>query len=296
MNKYASKIGLGTAQWGMQYGVSNQQGQTPLDEVHNILKVARNAGISLLDTASLYGNAEQALGKSNLSSFRVITKTPKFGKDLVSRADVECLVLAFTESLQRLCLKSAYGLLMHDVNDIFAPNGSQLVDALELLKSQGLVSKIGVSVYSSSQIKKALDCCNPDIIQLPINVLDQRLIQDGTIAYLSSLGIEVHARSVFLQGLLLMKINDKMPKYFEPWIPLLSKWHRFCSDQLISPLHAALGYVCGLKDVSYALVGVQNQNQFKEILDDLTTLDFSSFEQFACNDPKVLDPSMWSLS
>ena len=206
MNKYASKLGLGTAQWGMQYGVSNKQGQTSLNEVHRILKVAHSAGILLLDTASLYGNAEHALGQSNLSSFRVITKTPKFGKELVSKADVDCLVQTFTVSLQKLGLKSAHGLLIHDVDDIFASNGSQLIDALKQLKSQGLVSKIGISVYSSSQIQKVLHCFNPDIIQLPINVLDQRLIQDGTIAHLSGLGVEVHARSAFLQGLLLMSI------------------------------------------------------------------------------------------
>jgi len=296
MNKYASKIGLGTAQWGMQYGVSNKQGQTHPEEVNRILKVAQSAGISLLDTASLYGNAEQALGKSNLSSFRVITKTPKFGKDLVSKVGVECIVRTFNTSLQKLGLKSVYGLLIHDADDIFAPNGSQLIDALEQLKSQGFVSKIGISVYSSSQIKKAFDYFKPDIIQVPINVLDQRLIQDGTISRLSGLGIEVHARSAFLQGLLLMSINDDMPKYFEPWMPLLSKWHRFCSDKLILPLQAALGFVCGLKDVSYALVGVQNQYQLKEILDDSIALYSADFEQFASDDLKLLDPSVWSFA
>ena len=296
MNRYASKLGLGTAQWGMQYGVSNKQGQTPLEEVHRILKFAHSTGISLLDTASLYGNAEQALGQSNLSSFRVITKTPKFDKDWVSKADVEHLVQTFTASLQKLGLKSAYGLLMHDVDNILLPNGSQLIGALEQLRRQEYVSKIGISVYSSSQIKKALDLFKPDIIQLPINVLDQRLIQDGTIAHLSNLGIEVHARSTFLQGLLLMKLNDDIPKYFKPWMPLLTKWHGFCSDQLISPLHAALGFVCSLKEISYAVVGVQNQNQLKEILDDSTTLNSFDFDQFASDDPNILNPSVWSLT
>lgn len=294
MNRYASKLGLGTAQWGMQYGVSNKQGQTSPEEVREILKVAYSAGISLLDTASLYGNAEQALGQSNLSSFRVITKTPKFGKDLVSKADVEYLVQTFTTSLQKLGLKSIYGLLIHDAEDIFASNGSHLIAALEELKSQEFISKIGVSVYSSSQISRALDLFNPDIIQLPINVLDQRLIQDGTIAHLSGLGIEVHARSAFLQGLLLMRIND-MPTYFQPWTPLLSDWQRFCRDQCISPLHAALSFVCGLKGVSYALVGVQNHFQLMEILDNSTVLNSLDFDQFASDDLKLLDPSVWSL-
>ena len=112
---------------------------------------------------------------------------------------------------------------------------------------------------------------------------------------MSSLGIEVHARSAFLQGLLLMSINDK-PKYFEPWTPLLSKWQGFCSDHLISPLHAALEFVCGHKEVSYAVVGVQNQYQLKEILENTTTLNCFDFDQFSSDDPKLLDPSVWSLS
>lgn len=295
MIKHATKLGLGTAQWGMKYGVSNEQGQTSLDEVHRILKVAQSAEISLIDTASLYGNAEHTLGQSNLSSFRVITKTPKFGRDLISKSDVEHLAQTFIASLQKLGLESTYGLLIHDAEDIFAPNGSLLVDVLQRLKSQGLVSKIGISIYSSSQIKRALDLFKPDIIQLPINVLDQRLIQDGTIAHLSQLGIEVHARSAFLQGLLLMNLND-MPAYFQPWTHLLSKWQRFCSDQRISPLRAALGFVCGLQDISYALVGVENHCQLKEILDDSTILNSLDFDQFASDSLKLIDPSLWSLA
>ena len=295
MSNYVSKLGLGTAQWGMQYGVSNTQGKTSPEEVDRILKVARTSGVSLLDTASLYGTAEQALGHSDLSPFRVVTKTPKFGKDSISKVDVDNLVQTFLASLQKLGLTSAYGLLLHNAEDIFVPHGSKLIDALEKLKSQGLISKIGVSVYNSNQIKNALNLFKPDIVQLPINVLDQRLIQDGTIAHLSSLGIEVHARSAFLQGLLLMSSNDR-PKYFQAWSLLLSKWQKFCSDQLISPLHAALDFVCGLKDVSYVLVGVQNQYQLKEIIDNSTKLDFSEFDQFASDDPKLLDPSLWRLS
>ena len=295
MNKYANKLGLGTAQWGMQYGVSNKQGQTPPEEVNRILELAHSAGISMLDTASLYGNAEQALGQSNLSSFRVITKTPKFGKEWVSNGDIDHLVQAFAESLQKLCLESVYGLLIHSTEDVFAPNGGKLINALEDLKSQGFVKKIGISVYTSSQIRKALDLFKPDIIQLPINVLDQRLIQDGTIDHLSRLGIEVHARSAFLQGLLLMSI-DEIPNYFEPWIPLLSKWHKFCSEKLISPLHAALSFVCSLKGVSYAVVGVQDHNQLKEILEDSTPLNFFDFNQFASDNVKLIDPTSWSLA
>ncbi len=293
MNEYASKIGLGTAQWGMPYGISNRQGQTSTEEVKRILKAAHKAGISLLDTASLYGNAEQVLGESDLTAYRVITKTPKFGKDAILSADADELIRTFRDSLRKLGLNSAYGLLVHDASDIFAPNGSKLVNALEQLKSQGLVSKIGVSVYSANQANKALDHFKPDLIQLPVSVLDQRLVQDGTITHLSRLGIEVHARSAFLQGLLLMNIDD-IPKYFEPWMPILLKWQKACRDQLVSPLHAALGFVCSLKEISCALVGIQNLNQLIEILEASTFLDGIDFDQFSSNDANLLDPSIWS--
>lgn len=294
MNNYAKKLGLGTVQWGMQYGVSNKQGQTPPEEINKILKFAHSTGISLVDTSCHYGNAEQALGETNLSSFSVITKTPKFDRDWITREDVKRLNQTLMASLQKMGLESVYGLLVHDAEDIFATNGAQLISALEQLKSQGLVDKIGISVYGSRQIKKALDLFKPDIIQLPINVLDQRLINDGTIARLSGLGIEVHARSAFLQGLLLMSSHDR-PGYFEPWAPLLSKWDRFCSSQCISPVHAALGFVCGLKDVTYTLIGVQNKFQLMEILDNSTTINQLDFFQFASDEPKLLDPSRWRL-
>ena len=277
----------------MQYGISNRQGQTSPEEVKRILQAAHKAGISLLDTASLYGNAEQVLGASDLTAYRVITKTPKFRNECNLSTEADELVRTFHDSLQKLGLNSTYGLLLHDVNNIFSLNGSRLVNALEQLKSQRLASKIGISAYNSSQIYKTLDHFKPDIIQLPVNVLDQRLILDGTIAHLSQLGIEIHARSVFLQGLLLMKFND-IPKYFEPWMPILMRWHGACRDQLVSPLHAAFGFVCSLKEISYTLVGIQNLSQLTEIIETSTFLDGFDFDQFSSNDAKLLDPTFWS--
>lgn len=295
MRRYASKIGLGTAQWGMDYGVSNKQGQTRPEEVRRILRFARAAGIQLLDTAPLYGDSELVLGQESLSSFRVITKTPRLDGTMNGTRASDYLDRTLDLSLNNLRLGSVYGLLIHNADDILSPNGQRLINALEHFKSHGRVSKIGISIYDSNQIKKALDLFRPDIVQLPINVLDQRLIQDGTVARLSRLGIEVHARSTFLQGLLLMNAN-KVPSYFGPWVPLLSSWHRFCVDHSTSPLHAALGFVCGLKDVSHVVVGVQDQKQLIEILDESNALEDVDFTQFASADPEILNPSLWSLA
>ncbi len=292
MNKYVKKLGLGTVQWGMDYGISNRQGQTSSQEVTSILNAAYRAGISLVDTASLYGSAEQVLGGSNLTAFKVVTKTPKFQNNSITSSDTDNLKKGFHASLQKLGLNSVYGLLLHDVNNIFAREGSRLVNALDQLRSEGLVLKIGVTVYSSLQIYKTLDYFKPDIVQLPINVLDQRLVHDGTLTHLSRLGIEVHARSVFLQGLLLMDAKA-IPNSFQPWLPILMKWHQACRDHAVSPLDAAISYVCNLPDVSFALVGVQNLSQLKEITVASGSVDGFDFNQLSCNDANLLDPTTW---
>ena len=295
MRKHASKIGIGTAQWGMNYGVANKHGQTPQEEVRRILKFAQAAGIALLDTAPLYGNSELVLGQESLSSFRVVTKTPKLDTCPNMNEATDYLRRTLDSSLKNLQLDSIYGLLIHNADDILSPNGSRLVDSLQEYKSHGLISKIGISIYDSSQIRMALDLFRPDIVQVPLNVLDQRLIRDGSVARLSRLGIEVHTRSTFLQGLLLMSAN-KIPRYFKPWMPLLSGWHRFCDDHSTSPLHAALSFVCGLKEVSHTLVGVEDKKQLVEILGEPNAIENMDFDQFASDDPKILNPGLWKLA
>ena len=197
-------------------------------------------------------------------------------------------------SLQKLKLKRIHGLLIHNVDDLFVNNGSKLINALEGLKSQGLVTSIGVSVYTSGQIRRALDIFRPDIIQLPVSLLDQRLIQDGTISYLANRGIEIHARSIFLQGLLLMDINE-IPLYFKPWLPLLSEWHQFCKDRLISPLQGAVSFANSVKDISHSIIGVEDWRQLNEILTTSESLSQFEFDRFKCNDEGLLNPSKWII-
>ena len=167
------KLGIGTVQWGMNYGVSNEYGQTSLCEALKILGLAQAAGVSLIDTASLYGDAENVLGHADLSDFRVVTKTPKFSSSRITQNDAKALVGSFTSSLSRLNQSSVYGLLVHDASNVYSPGGDLIVDALESLKQDSKVQKVGFSAYDKSQIEKACQCFKPDIIQLPVNVFDQ---------------------------------------------------------------------------------------------------------------------------
>ena len=289
------KIGLGTVQWGLDYGLSNLEGKTSAAEVALILSTAREAGISVLDTAALYGDAECQLGQQSLTGFRIVTKTPQFTTPTINTAAAISLVETFKSSLQQLNQASLYGLLVHDAGDLLAPGGERLIDAMLELQRSGLVSRIGVSVYESEQIKKLLERFTPDIIQLPLNVIDQRLIKDGSLARLQALGVEIHSRSALLQGLLLMPI-ETLPSYFRPWHRQLQAWHTAYKDQHMTPLQAALGFVCDQAEVSCCLIGVQNQKQLLECLSGLDAAPGFNACELACPDLNLVNPAKWSVA
>lgn len=293
------KLGLGTAQFGLNYGISNAIGVTISEEVKRILEFAYQKGIALLDTAPAYGTSEETLGNSLQDShgFLIVTKTPTYRKGRIDNSDGQYLRETFQTSLNRLKQSSLYCLLIHHADDLFLPNGNILWEAMEELKAAGVVKKIGVSVYSPQQIEKILARYSPDVIQAPVNVLDQRLIKAGYLAILKKQGIEIHSRSVFLQGLLLMTVEE-MPDYFNPFKPILERYRQSLKEKWISPLKAALGFVYRLPDIDYVLVGVNNKHHLEEIIalvsniDPLERLDFS---EFATDDERLINPSLWKV-
>lgn len=289
------KLGLGTVQWGMAYGVSNSGGRTGDAEITNILSAARAAGVSLIDTATLYGESEKALGHQQIDGFRVVTKTPRFTKVQVTVDDAALLVETFERSLMLLQTDQMYGLLIHHAEDVLVPGGEYLVDALWSLKNRRVVQRIGVSIYDSNNLESIQELLRPDIIQLPLNVLDQRLIEDGTLSYLHDRGVEIHARSAFLQGLLLMPLNQ-VPDYFTPWRYILEAWHAECNRQGVSPLQAALNFVTSLDAVDYCILGVENAAQFEEIAAALQNSRVFDASGFPCMDVNLVNPVNWKLS
>ena len=289
-----SKIGLGSVQWGMSYGVSNSNGQTKNSEVESILALAREEEIDLIDTASLYGRAENALGLQNLQNFKIISKTPKFIND-ITQNDAVRLHKTCETTLGLLKVDRLHGLLIHRAEDLLLPGGNLLVDALLSLKSQGIVQKIGVSIYEPSSLKRLCDFFIPDIVQAPINVLDRRLIEDSILDDLHNLGVEIHARSIFLQGLLLMPV-DKIPNYFLPWNSLLEAWHLSCRLQGVSLLQGALSFMESLNFIDYYILGVETSLQLKEIIEALKDpISFNS-DGLSSYDPNLIYPNKWRLS
>ena len=294
MTRCVSKLGLGTVQWGCQYGISNQAGKTSLEEVALILQRARYNDIATIDTASMYGDAEAVLGAHELTAFKVVTKTPRFGIDSTSPIHASQLRTTYFNSLSKLGLDSTYGLLMHGANDLLMPGGILLLDELCELRNRGLVRKIGVSVYDSTELDAVLALWTPDIVQLPLSVFDQRLITSGHLKRLKDLDVEVHVRSVFLQGLLLMPLQ-RIPAFFNPITELIARWHDATREQSMSPAEAALSFVRDLPEVDTVLVGVESVSQLDEILSSFSINRTFVAHGLSCDDARFLNPGLWRI-
>lgn len=288
-----NKLGLGTVQWGLRYGLANQNGITPPETVRGILSEARSYRITILDTASLYGESEAILGANSLEGLKVVTKTPRFATPVITDEQALNLTHTFSLSLQRLSATKVYGLLIHHADDLLVPGGENLVAAMMALKEAGVVEKIGVSVYHSDQIDAVLRIIKPDLVQLPISVLDQRLLLNGQLERMKNMGIEIHARSVFLQGLLLMPLN-RIPPYFDPIQPLLARWRAAAEGQGLTPVQAALSFVRDIPYVDTVLVGVENLEQFRSCCVDFSAPGKFDASGLACDDPMYINPALWN--
>lgn len=290
------KLALGTVQFGSNYGVSNQIGATSTEEARAIVELAHQKGVDILDTAPAYGESETMLGEILPPDFgRVITKTHYFRGDTITIGDAHVLKDAFFASLGKLKRESAYGLLVHSAVDLLKPGAEHLFGAMEELRSEGRVKKVGVSVYNGEQVDRILERFAIDLIQLPLNAIDQRLIAGGQLVHLKQKGVEIHARSAFLQGLLLME-QHSWPAYFAPYYPLLRRFHDIVTDLELTPLQAALGFVQSVPEVDYVVCGVNTLAQWRELIAAADAkVDIRQFSAVRCDDPNLVDPSQWRL-
>ena len=284
-----SKLALGGVQFGIDYGIANTKGQVQIEEVQSILNYAKKNGVNILDTASGYGDSEEVLGKVGVDNFQIITKTTSI------KQGVNGVVRIFYQSLKNLKQKKAYGLLIHDIGEIEHKQFDTLLIELARLKRQGLVKKIGVSVYNNQQIDYVLDNFSIDLIQLPINILDQRLINDESLVKLKKHNVEIHARSALLQGLLLMSINA-IPSWFEPIKDTLKLFHEEAKKQNLTKLQLALGFVQSLTEIDKVVVGVNSLQQLREIIDASSVkVNTAELSNIAINNSIFLNPSNWRV-
>ena len=287
-----SKIALGTVQFGIDYGINSENGQVQPEEVRSILNYAHSQNIDLLDTAPAYGNSEKVLGVANVQNFKVVTKTRHFNNAEVSNSDIDLLKKDFSCSLTDLRQESFYGVLVHNASDLLKSGAEKLYDHLQELKQAEKIEKIGVSVYDYSQLQSILDNFDIDLVQLPFNILDRRMIDSGMLSTLRSKGVEVHARSVFLQGLLLMTEQSRHEK-FNRWSGLWKIWHEWLNDNQITALEATIRYAISMPEISKVLVGVDNKDQLKEIIIASNGILPNIPTELHTNDINLLNPSNW---
>jgi aryl-alcohol dehydrogenase-like predicted oxidoreductase len=292
----SARLGLGTVQWGMPYGIANTTGQPATSDVGDMLRAAKQRGIHLLDTAAGYGTAEDELGKWDVGSqgFQIVTKIVPVSSNVVDKEGVARITAAFRASLQRLNSNGIYGLMTHRADDLLLPGGNRLWDALNDLKDQGQVSKIGVSVYTPDQLAGILDRFPIDIVQLPFSVYDQRFLRTGMLDRLKLAGVEIHSRSTFLQGLLLIP-PDRLPFRFAPIRQHHLQYFEALGAAAMVPLEGSLCFCLAQPQIDCVLVGCESIRQLNEILDVVDSCSGSTngLESFGLDDENVINPSRW---
>lgn len=299
MSSHTDKIGLGTVQFGTEYGITNSAGMTPPEEVRNILETAGQAGILTLDTAHLYGQSESVLGQTipPKHPFQIVTKTPDFDRLALKNADdaVNALKTVFQKSLDNLKRDSVYALLVHNAGGLLGPHKAEIYKGLQDLKASGKVQKIGASVYEAAQIDFILEHCGPiDLVQVPVNVFDQRLIKNGYLRKLKDAGIEIHARSLFLQGALLAPA-DQIPPRLRHFSAYFEAYHQLLENYGLDPLAACLNFGLSIPEIDRLIIGVTTEAQLAEIMGivhraGLMKFDFSAL---SCDDETFINPAKW---
>ncbi|MFZ4775457.1 MAG: aldo/keto reductase [Terrimicrobiaceae bacterium] len=285
------KIALGTVQFGMAYGVANASGRVPAGEVEKILACASLRGIDTLDTAVGYGESETVLGAFPLGSWKVISK---IGTAPEGCQDIPAWVNAQVEgSLSRLRIPSLDALLLHTSHELLGSRGEDVYAALGEVKAQGLAKKIGISIYSPAELDELAGRYPLDIVQAPVNVFDRRLAATGWMEKLALNNIELHARSVFLQGLLLMSPSSR-PEKFQRWGGLWDAWDNWLEAAGLSPLQASLRYVLGIPGIARAVVGVDSLRQLEEICEAAGGEAPNVPANLFADDSDLLNPSRWS--
>lgn len=290
------KLALGTAQFGMPYGVTNATGQPKAAEVENILNYAASKSINLLDTAKLYGNSEQLLGTllKGSGSFQFITKTPKIEASLSQKLLMKQVQKDVQDSMDQLQAKALYAVLLHDAGDLLSEHSDDVYHALEQLKAEGKVHKIGISAYSPEDVELVIQRYPIDIVQMPFNLLDQRAESSGLLKKLQSKRVEVHIRSVFLQGVLLSDINA-LPAQFDGISQQLTALEELSACFNVPKMAIALDFLKQHSAIDRIIVGVLNQQQLSECLSAYEKIlpESIDYQSFRCTDTHLVDPRRW---
>lgn len=280
---------MGTVQFGLPYGISNKRGQIPRNEVFDILDTASKSGITILDTANAYGDSEEIIGefiRQNRRKFNIISKLPQ-----CKISEVKTIV---RNSLKKLTIRSFYGYLFHDIKTYI--KNPVIYELLKELKEKGIIGKIGFSLYSTQDLELILKKnIRFDIVQVPYSIFDQRF--EKYFEFLAKKNIEIHVRSIFLQGLV-FKNPETLPGYFNPIKGKLRILDKISGESGIPLVSLALGFVLLNQLIDKVIVGVDSLRNFREIIDSQNDMKrvralYSKFISLKVRNNKILLPFNW---
>lgn len=286
-----NRLAIGTVQFGLPYGVANRTGQVSQENIAAVLDHARSLGIDTLDTAMDYGDSENRLGQAGVDRWRVVSKLSPIPDTVMNIAAWGLESVA--GSLARLRIQKLYGLLLHRSQQLLGPAGNALYAELLALRDQGKVEKIGVSIYGPDELDALCPRFAFDLVQAPFNILDRRLATSGWLSRLHEAGTEVHVRSVFLQGLLLMRASDR-PAAFGRWRPLWDQWHGWLEERALTPVQACLGFAFSHPEIDRLVVGVDSLEQLRAIVAGVEATPIAPPAGLTSEDLDLIDPSRWN--
>jgi len=283
---------LGSANFGSNYGINKKKALNNKD-LKKLINYAGKNNISFIDTATSYKNSEKKIGIFNKYNFKVITKLPLIPKKIVNVEN--WIINKVQESCYRLKTKSLYGLLIHDTEEFKNKKRSKKIyQAFDYLLKKKIVKKIGLSIYDPIELDLFFKEYNYQIIQIPINIFDRRLISSGWGKKLFKKDIEIFARSIFLKGLLL-RDADKIPKEFSRWNKKFINFEKLVKKKKISKAEACIRFVKSFKEVKKIIFGFNNIEQLKEniIFSNKNKILFPT--NLNINSGKILDPRKWKV-
>jgi aryl-alcohol dehydrogenase-like predicted oxidoreductase len=291
MTSPIKKLGLGSGQFGLDQQ-AGARGRPRDAEAREILAVAARSGVDVLEVGRHPNSAEITLGqvlpKPQAFRLTVTTVRPDRGADLVE-AEIR-------GQFARLGVSSVDAILAPSATDLFSPHGPELWDRLRKLRDEGLCRKIGVSVYASDDPVGLAKRFKPDLVQAPASLLDQRMLIDGTLSELAGMGIEIHLRSIFLNGLLFLP-PDRAPNHLKAAAGRISRARRLIAEGRSDPLQAALGFALSRPEASCVLVGVASAAEMSAVVAAaMSPPPDLDWDEMALDDPEALDPRAWAAA
>jgi aryl-alcohol dehydrogenase-like predicted oxidoreductase len=286
-----NRIVLGGAQLGLPYGILNGGETLSREEVARILDTAVDHGIDSIDTAIAYGQSESIIGETSQNRFKIISKLPPLPVDI---SDVSEWVHSQVQgSLSRLKCTSLDALLLHRPQDLTGAQGAELYAAIGSLMAEKMIHRFGVSIYSPDDLEGLIGTFDIHVVQAPLNVFDRRIL--GVTDQLSALNIEVHARSVFLQGVLIANPKNR-PQRFEPWsehFALFDEWVRFSG---MSAMACCLGFALQQPGIAKLVIGTTSAESLDEIMNSIPNSVLEVPTHLQSSVEELIDPRFWNAA